>query len=49
MLDISDKLRQEQILRDCEEKFLTDDRDNYDYFDDYEDDYPYDTREEYYE
>ena len=44
MYSISDYLRDQAAIRDCEERWLSPDED--DYMDDYEDDYPYDTSEE---
>lgn len=47
MYDISDYMRDQAAIRDCEEHWLSPDED--DYMDDYEDDYPYDTTEEAYD
>ena len=47
MYDISDYMRDQAAIRDCEEHWLSPDED--DYMDDYEDDYPYDTSEEAYD
>ena len=47
MYDISDYMRDQAAIRDCEEHWLSPDED--DYMDDYDDDYPYDTSEEAYE
>ena len=46
MYDISDYLRDQAAIRDCEEHWLSPDED--DYMDDYDDfdNYPYDTSEE---
>ena len=44
--DISFYLRNEAALRSCEERYLSDDRD---YYDDSDDDFPYDTSEEAYD
>ena len=46
MYDISDYMRDQAAIRDCEEHWLSPDED---YMDDYEDDYPYDTSEEAYD
>ena len=45
MYSISDYLRDQAAIRDCEEHWLSDE---YDYMDDYDDfdNYPYDTSEE---
>ena len=47
MYSVSDYLRDQANIRDCEEHWLS--PDNEDYMDDYEDDYPYDTSEEAYD
>lgn len=47
MYSVSDYLRDQSAIRDCEEHWLSPDED--DYMDDYEDDYPYDTTEEAYD
>ena len=47
MYSVSDYLRDQAAIRDCEEHYLS--PDNEDYMDDYEDDYPYDTTEEAYD
>ena len=47
MYDISDYMRDQAAIRDCEEHWLSPDED--DYMDDYDDDYPYDTTEEAYD
>ena len=49
MYDVSDYLRDQAAIRDCEEHWLSPDED--DYMDDYDDfdNYPYDTSEEAYD
>ena len=47
MYSVSDYLRDQAAIRDCEEHWLSTDED--DYMDDYDDDYPYDTSEEAYD
>lgn len=49
MYDISDYMRDQAAIRDCEEHWLSPDED--DYMDDYDDfdNYPYDTSEEAYD
>ena len=47
MYSVSDYLRDQAAIRDCEEHRLSPDED--DYMDDYDDDYPYDTTEEAYD
>lgn len=47
MYDISDYMRDQAAIRDCEEHWLSPDED--DYMDDYDDDCPYDTTEEAYD
>lgn len=46
MYSVSDYLRDQANIRDCEEHWLSDEDD---YMDDYDDDYPYDTSEEAYD
>ena len=47
MYDISDYMRDQAAIRDCEGHWLSPDED--DYMDDYEGNYPYDTSEEAYD